>query len=268
MEKASPLAQHSDESTNAETVRHERSLHSVKRQRVDADPKNTAPMFEVANVKEPNFYDQVFGKSPDEKRYGSVDRQLYTLASAKAGNWGHDWPKAPEKIVPWRPAVAASMAMAQANQTMKRVPEKGEGNDAEDAEEDDDPTGGAANFVAPCPLESTLHPDTCQTFITGQHPAVPEPVKCPAIQKHCGKGSGSEMMSLVCRGSCCPVCWAPDHVISLDRHSAIKNEDVIPPHPAAPASCAGAKCFTPLCLPGYEAGHSPGACCASCKIAR
>ena len=27
-------------------------------------------------------------------------------------------------------------------------------------------------------------------------------------------------MKLTCGGGCCPTCWAPDHVVTLDRHSA------------------------------------------------
>eukprot|EP00927_Polykrikos_kofoidii_P073673 TRINITY_DN69693_c0_g1_i1.p1 TRINITY_DN69693_c0_g1~~TRINITY_DN69693_c0_g1_i1.p1 ORF type:complete len:143 (+),score=18.09 TRINITY_DN69693_c0_g1_i1:64-429(+) len=64
---------------------------------------------------------------------------------------------------------------------------------------------------------------------------------------------------------CCPICWAPDHVIGLDRHEAgersMFRRDA---HPAAPTSCQGARCFAPHCLPGQHEGHVTGRCCASC----
>merc|ERR1719215_1617223 len=33
-------------------------------------------------------------------------------------------------------------------------------------------------------------------------------------------------MKLVCAGGCCPTCWAPDHVVGLDRHTALESPDV------------------------------------------
>eukprot|EP00929_Paragymnodinium_shiwhaense_P014905 TRINITY_DN122898_c0_g1_i1.p3 TRINITY_DN122898_c0_g1~~TRINITY_DN122898_c0_g1_i1.p3 ORF type:complete len:127 (+),score=17.21 TRINITY_DN122898_c0_g1_i1:80-460(+) len=64
---------------------------------------------------------------------------------------------------------------------------------------------------------------------------------------------------------CCPICWAPDDKIALDRHvnhgDLGYRRDV---HPAAPSSCAGAKCFQPSCAPGQQVGHVSGGCCASC----
>lgn len=241
-------------------VRGESSMESLERQRFDADPENSERTLEMPDgrVKQPDF----FGKAPTERGLGDEGRQRWDLAEAKKALRSTETaPWAPEKIVPWRPDAALVQAVTQ-----KWTREKGGASEGEAAEED--PTGGHKNFVAPCPLDSVLHPETCQTFITGQHPAVPDPVPCPAIQTHCGPGSGSPMMSLTCNGSCCPVCWAPDHVIAMDRHTSISDADVIPPHPAAPAHCAGVKCFTPLCLPGYTVGHTPGDCCSSCRPGR
>eukprot|EP00929_Paragymnodinium_shiwhaense_P014170 TRINITY_DN122053_c0_g1_i1.p2 TRINITY_DN122053_c0_g1~~TRINITY_DN122053_c0_g1_i1.p2 ORF type:complete len:131 (+),score=19.98 TRINITY_DN122053_c0_g1_i1:92-484(+) len=66
-------------------------------------------------------------------------------------------------------------------------------------------------------------------------------------------------------GQCCPVCWAPDHVVGLDRHESTGDlgfrKEV---HPAAPTTCSGAKCFTPACPTGQQVGHVSGRCCASC----
>eukprot|EP00746_Dinoflagellata_sp_MGD_P007050 gnl/MRDRNA2_/MRDRNA2_113920_c0_seq1.p2 gnl/MRDRNA2_/MRDRNA2_113920_c0~~gnl/MRDRNA2_/MRDRNA2_113920_c0_seq1.p2 ORF type:complete len:125 (+),score=16.14 gnl/MRDRNA2_/MRDRNA2_113920_c0_seq1:81-455(+) len=64
---------------------------------------------------------------------------------------------------------------------------------------------------------------------------------------------------------CCPICWAPDHVISLDRHSAMKGSPYAEaPHPAAPTTCGGVKCFKVICPTGYKPGHVSGDCCTSC----
>merc|ERR1719387_1970364 len=65
---------------------------------------------------------------------------------------------------------------------------------------------------------------------------------------------------------CCPICWAPDHVITLDRHTAMKGASpyAVPPHVAAPTTCGGVKCFKPVCGSGYKPGHVSGDCCTSC----
>eukprot|EP00929_Paragymnodinium_shiwhaense_P079290 TRINITY_DN41273_c0_g1_i1.p1 TRINITY_DN41273_c0_g1~~TRINITY_DN41273_c0_g1_i1.p1 ORF type:complete len:151 (-),score=9.84 TRINITY_DN41273_c0_g1_i1:53-445(-) len=66
-------------------------------------------------------------------------------------------------------------------------------------------------------------------------------------------------------GQCCPVCWAPDHVVGLDRHESVGDLGYRrDPHPAAPSSCGGVKCFAPHCMPGQEVGHVSGRCCATC----
>merc|ERR1719335_2138853 len=71
------------------------------------------------------------------------------------------------------------------------------------------------------------------------------------------------------KGQCCPTCFAPDHVIAIDRHTAMKgpNPYAVKPALAAPASCKGVKCFRPMCMPGFKPGQMPGACCNACKPA-
>lgn len=239
-EEASPIAASTH---RPEDVRRDQfSPGSIERQKADDTTDFAKPAFEVLSKNEPDFYGQVFGKDSD------VDHQRAVDAGAKVGHWGEDYKSAfPGIAKPWKP-----MTSLLESETDPR---------ASDLMGED--RGGRSDFVAPCPLESVVQPQTCQTFLTGGHPAVPDPVPCPAIQTHC-----NAPLSLRCNGSCCPVCWAPDHVIAVDRHSVVENADVIPPHPAAPKSCQGVKCFTPLCMAGFEPGHSPGDCCSSCRPAR
>ena len=67
-------------------------------------------------------------------------------------------------------------------------------------------------------------------------------------------------------GQCCAICWAPDNVVALDRHTAMSgpNPYARAVHAAAPSSCGGAKCFQPSCAAGYQPGHIQGRCCESC----
>mmetsp|Transcript_37958 Transcript_37958/g.60124 ORF Transcript_37958/g.60124 Transcript_37958/m.60124 type:complete len:122 (+) Transcript_37958:73-438(+) len=67
-------------------------------------------------------------------------------------------------------------------------------------------------------------------------------------------------------GQCCPVCYASDEEVALDRHSAMqgKNPYAADPHAAAPTTCVGVKCFKPSCTAGYTPGYVSGRCCASC----
>merc|ERR1719159_461030 len=69
------------------------------------------------------------------------------------------------------------------------------------------------------------------------------------------------------KGQCCPVCFAPDHVVALDRHVAMKGPSKYATKMAstAPASCKGVKCFKAVCAPGVEVGIKPNACCLGCK---
>ena len=67
-------------------------------------------------------------------------------------------------------------------------------------------------------------------------------------------------------GQCCPICWAPDHKVALDRH--VNHGDLgFRAKPAAEAPmphCGGVKCFVPVCLPGQAIGYHTGSCCKSC----
>merc|ERR1719171_256060 len=102
-------------------------------------------------------------------------------------------------------------------------------------------------FVGACPVETFASPDGCAAQFAGKEDAA----KCPQIS--CPKALGVTM-KLVCGGSCCPTCWAPDHVIKLDRHTSISDAAVVDPAPGAPTTCGGVKCFKLSCAPGYTEG--------------
>lgn len=91
---------------------------------------------------------------------------------------------------------------------------------------------------------------------------------CHEIQ--CADISCMHPLELVRReGQCCPICWAPDHKVALDRHSA-GDADALAAYKAdqvlgAPEHCAGAKCFKLHCLKGQKETAVPGACCHSCQ---
>jgi len=114
-----------------------------------------------------------------------------------------------------------------------------------------------SGLVTPCPVDTHTNVDGCAAYLTGKSDAE----KCPQIK--CPKALGVTF-KLVCAGGCCPTCWAPDHVVKVDRHTAIKSTNLVPRAAAAPPTCEGAKCFTPLCGTGYKPGFVQGNCCESC----
>lgn len=115
--------------------------------------------------------------------------------------------------------------------------------------------------VMPCPIEGVTSPDGCGALFAGKA----DGEQCPQIS--CPKALGVTM-KLVCAGGCCPTCWAPDHVVGLDRHTRLENPVLEPIAPMAPPSCAGASCFKPICSDGYSKGFVQGQCCYSCVPAR
>merc|ERR1719281_924425 len=89
---------------------------------------------------------------------------------------------------------------------------------------------------------------------------IPAAVQAEQMRQSSGSAAVSCIppLKLVRRsGQCCPICWAEDHVVPLDRHSAIKSEYVTSVHAAAPPTCAGAKCFKLLCIAGQMPGYVP-----------
>merc|ERR1719359_870319 len=70
-------------------------------------------------------------------------------------------------------------------------------------------------------------------------------------------------------GSCCGTCFAPDHVVALDRHFAIDSPYKMDTQcDGAPSFCKGpgpaAVCFQPSCAAGFKAHCAPGECCPKC----
>mmetsp|Transcript_59093 Transcript_59093/g.155623 ORF Transcript_59093/g.155623 Transcript_59093/m.155623 type:complete len:161 (+) Transcript_59093:70-552(+) len=119
-----------------------------------------------------------------------------------------------------------------------------------------------STFVTACPIESMTSAEACGAAFEGKS----EEAKCPQIT--CPKALGVTM-KLTCGGGCCPTCWAPDHVVGLDRHTAMgKSPYHAEAAAAAPGTCAGAKCFVPVCAEGYAPGFVQGSCCESCVPGR
>mmetsp|Transcript_13035 Transcript_13035/g.21522 ORF Transcript_13035/g.21522 Transcript_13035/m.21522 type:complete len:172 (-) Transcript_13035:64-579(-) len=118
-----------------------------------------------------------------------------------------------------------------------------------------------SQFVTPCPVEEMANPEGCSAYFGDKADAD----KCPQI--YCPKALGVTM-KLVCGGGCCPTCWAPDHVVKLDRHTSISDAAVVDPAPGAPTTCGGVKCFKLSCAPGYTSGFVNGDCCYSCVPGR
>jgi len=114
-----------------------------------------------------------------------------------------------------------------------------------------------STFVTPCPVESMTAPDSCAAYFGDK----PDADHCPQIT--CPKALGVTM-KLTCSGGCCPTCWAPDHVIAMDRHTAEDTGLTVDPAPGAPPTCKGVKCFKPTCGAGFQEGFVQGDCCYSC----
>jgi len=114
-----------------------------------------------------------------------------------------------------------------------------------------------STVVTPCPVDSLTAPASCNAYFGDKA----DGAKCPQIT--CPKALGVTM-KLTCSGGCCPTCWAPDHVIAVDRHTSIDDAAVVDPAPQAPSSCGGVKCFKLNCGAGFTEGFVNGNCCYSC----
>merc|ERR1719498_201100 len=106
-----------------------------------------------------------------------------------------------------------------------------------------------STFVTPCPVKSLADPGACNAYFGDKA----DGDKCPQIT--CPKALGVTM-KLTCGGGCCPTCWAPDHVIAVDRHTSIDDAAVVDPAPQAPSTCCGVKCFKLNCAAGFTEGFA------------
>jgi len=118
-----------------------------------------------------------------------------------------------------------------------------------------------STVVMPCPVEQQTNPEACGALFGNKA----DGEQCSQIT--CPKALGVTM-KLICGGGCCPSCWAPDHVINLDRHSSIDDAAVVDPAPQAPSTCGGVKCFKTACAAGFTEGFVNGDCCYSCVPGR
>lgn len=118
-----------------------------------------------------------------------------------------------------------------------------------------------STVITSCPVSSQTNTESCGAYFSGKA----DGQQCPQIT--CPKALGVTM-KLTCSGGCCPTCWAPDHVIAVDRHTSIDDASVVDAAPQAASSCGGVKCFKLMCGPGYTEGFVNGACCYSCVPGR
>merc|ERR1740130_1003092 len=94
---------------------------------------------------------------------------------------------------------------------------------------------------------------------------------CSKIE--CGEYSCPTPFELKVDETCCGYCWAPDHVVGVDRHKVVKFNSTgfaVEQCESAPSSCKGpgpeaVRCFKPSCRAGDQPGCSPDACCAVCQ---
>mmetsp|Transcript_3660 Transcript_3660/g.4969 ORF Transcript_3660/g.4969 Transcript_3660/m.4969 type:complete len:148 (-) Transcript_3660:84-527(-) len=95
----------------------------------------------------------------------------------------------------------------------------------------------------------------------------------PACSKvECGEYSCPSPFELKVDGTCCGYCWAPDHVIGVDRHGLTEYNstgNAVEQCEGAPSTCQGpgvnaVRCFTPSCREGETPHCAPTACCPVC----
>merc|ERR1719150_1400461 len=90
---------------------------------------------------------------------------------------------------------------------------------------------------------------------------------CDKIQ--CGEYSCPTPFELKDDGTCCGYCWAPDHIVPLDRHQAFDSPYKTEMCDSAPSNCrapgGAAACFVPSCRAGYAPRCTSTDCCPTCQ---
>ena len=96
----------------------------------------------------------------------------------------------------------------------------------------------------------------------------------PACSKiECGSYECPAPFELKTDATCCGYCWAPDHVVPLDRHVATAYNStgfIVEQCDSAPSTCKGpgpetVRCFKPSCRVGETTSCAASSCCASCS---
>merc|ERR1719389_1499525 len=95
----------------------------------------------------------------------------------------------------------------------------------------------------------------------------------PACSKiECGDYECPTPFELKVDATCCGYCYAPDHVVSVDRHKVVAFNATgfaVEQCESAPSTCKGpgptkVRCFKPSCRAGDTPTCSPDACCPAC----
>merc|ERR1719207_273366 len=98
----------------------------------------------------------------------------------------------------------------------------------------------------------------------------------PCSKIECGEYECTPPFELKTDNTCCGYCYAPDHVIAVDRHVATAYNSsgfAVDQCEGAPSTCTGpgaeaVRCFKPSCREGEKPHCAPGACCHKCVPAR
>merc|ERR1719359_520997 len=98
----------------------------------------------------------------------------------------------------------------------------------------------------------------------------------PCSKIECGEYECSPPFESKTNNTCCGYCWAPDHKVAVDRHTAVGYNSTgfaVDQCDSAPSTCTGpganaVRCFKPSCREGEEPHCAPGACCHKCVPAR
>merc|ERR1719359_704269 len=96
----------------------------------------------------------------------------------------------------------------------------------------------------------------------------------PCSKIECGEYACPSPFELKVDGTCCGYCWAPDHVVSADRHVVVEHNATgfaVEHCEDAPSTCSGpslVRCFKPTCRAGDAPHCGAGACCPMCTTRR
>mmetsp|Transcript_118472 Transcript_118472/g.215483 ORF Transcript_118472/g.215483 Transcript_118472/m.215483 type:complete len:137 (+) Transcript_118472:105-515(+) len=87
----------------------------------------------------------------------------------------------------------------------------------------------------------------------------------------CGESACPAPFELKMDATCCGYCWAPDQVVSVDRHKVVAYNATgfaVDQCDSAPSTCKGpgptVRCFKPSCQEGEKVHCAAAACCAGC----